>query len=114
NFMQQELKEIVLALLSPLVLPESSQNIWLMVRFCRAAISEIMSLDLRRSSICTDCHRPKDTGQKKNHCFDSCLFAVLQLTRKMIHLSMGKAKCSHNGDQDSKALPPPKESSPHG
>lgn len=39
--------------------------------------------------------------------FDSCLFAVLQLTRKMIHLSMGKAKCSHNGDQDFKALSPP-------
>uniref|UniRef100_A0A8B9BFW6 Uncharacterized protein n=1 Tax=Anser brachyrhynchus TaxID=132585 RepID=A0A8B9BFW6_9AVES len=62
------LSSLELAYSSPLVLPESSQNIWLMVRFCRAAISEIMSLDLRRSSICTDCHRPKDTGQKKNHC----------------------------------------------
>uniref|UniRef100_A0A8C6IQA5 Uncharacterized protein n=1 Tax=Melopsittacus undulatus TaxID=13146 RepID=A0A8C6IQA5_MELUD len=51
---------------SPLVLLESSQNIWLMVRFCRAVISEIMSLDLRRSSICTDCHSPKDR-EEKNH-----------------------------------------------
>uniref|UniRef100_A0A8C9EZ95 Uncharacterized protein n=1 Tax=Pavo cristatus TaxID=9049 RepID=A0A8C9EZ95_PAVCR len=36
-------------------------HIWLMVRFCSTDISEIMSLDLRRSSICTDCHRPTDT-----------------------------------------------------
>lgn len=56
---------------SPLVLPESSQNIWLMVTFCRAVISEIMSLDLRRSSMCTDCQSPKDRGQKKK--IISCL-----------------------------------------
>uniref|UniRef100_A0A8C0FXN9 Uncharacterized protein n=1 Tax=Bubo bubo TaxID=30461 RepID=A0A8C0FXN9_BUBBB len=59
---------------SPLVLPESSQNIWLMVRFCRAVISEIMSLDLRRSSICTDCHSPKDRGRKLKKVI-SCLYA---------------------------------------
>uniref|UniRef100_A0A8D2NRB6 Uncharacterized protein n=1 Tax=Zosterops lateralis melanops TaxID=1220523 RepID=A0A8D2NRB6_ZOSLA len=35
-----------------------SENTWLMVRFCRAVRSEIMSLDLRRSSMCTDCHSP--------------------------------------------------------
>uniref|UniRef100_A0A663M852 Uncharacterized protein n=1 Tax=Athene cunicularia TaxID=194338 RepID=A0A663M852_ATHCN len=58
---------------SPLVLPESSQNIWLMVRFCRAVTSEIMSLDLRRSSICTDCHSPKDRGQKLKKKVISCL-----------------------------------------
>uniref|UniRef100_A0A8V1AHC5 Uncharacterized protein n=1 Tax=Gallus gallus TaxID=9031 RepID=A0A8V1AHC5_CHICK len=47
---------------SPLTLPESSQSIWLMVRFCSTDISEIISLDLRRSSMCTDCHRPTDTN----------------------------------------------------
>uniref|UniRef100_A0A803YLG7 Uncharacterized protein n=1 Tax=Meleagris gallopavo TaxID=9103 RepID=A0A803YLG7_MELGA len=46
---------------SPLALPKSSESIWLMVRFCSTDISEIMSLDLRRSSMCTDCHRPTGT-----------------------------------------------------
>uniref|UniRef100_A0A8C0ZH19 Uncharacterized protein n=1 Tax=Cyanistes caeruleus TaxID=156563 RepID=A0A8C0ZH19_CYACU len=47
---------------SPLASPGSSENTWLMVRFCRAVKSEIMSLDLRRSSMCTDCHSP--TGRE--------------------------------------------------
>uniref|UniRef100_A0A669PQL4 Uncharacterized protein n=1 Tax=Phasianus colchicus TaxID=9054 RepID=A0A669PQL4_PHACC len=51
---------------SPLALPKSSQSIWLMVRFCSTDISEIMSLDLRRSSMCTDCHRPTDTNNGRN------------------------------------------------
>uniref|UniRef100_A0A8D0F2R6 Uncharacterized protein n=1 Tax=Strix occidentalis caurina TaxID=311401 RepID=A0A8D0F2R6_STROC len=63
---------------SPLVLPESSQNIWLMVRFCRAVISEIMSLDLRRSSICTDCHSPKDGGQKFKKVISCLQHALLE------------------------------------
>lgn len=56
----------------PLFLSESSENIWLMVTFCRAVISEIMSLDLRRSSMCTDCQSPKDRGQKKKKSFHVC------------------------------------------
>uniref|UniRef100_A0A493STC5 Uncharacterized protein n=1 Tax=Anas platyrhynchos platyrhynchos TaxID=8840 RepID=A0A493STC5_ANAPP len=73
--------EAQLAYSSPLVLPESSQSIWLMVRFCRAAISEIMSLDLRRSSICTDCHRPRHrTKKKKSLCL--CALPCTSLSRQ--------------------------------
>uniref|UniRef100_A0A8B9G480 Uncharacterized protein n=1 Tax=Amazona collaria TaxID=241587 RepID=A0A8B9G480_9PSIT len=57
---------------SPLVLLKSSQNSWLMVRFCRAVISETMSLDLRRSSICTDCHSPKDKEEKSHFVPAAC------------------------------------------
>uniref|UniRef100_A0A452IRY3 Uncharacterized protein n=1 Tax=Gopherus agassizii TaxID=38772 RepID=A0A452IRY3_9SAUR len=45
--------------LPPALLRRSiGQNSWLIVRFLRAVTSETMSLDLRRSSRCTDCHSP--------------------------------------------------------
>uniref|UniRef100_A0A670Y4X3 Uncharacterized protein n=1 Tax=Pseudonaja textilis TaxID=8673 RepID=A0A670Y4X3_PSETE len=36
--------------------PVFSENSWLMVTFVRDVISEIISLEVLRSSICTDCH----------------------------------------------------------
>uniref|UniRef100_A0A7M4FMP0 Uncharacterized protein n=1 Tax=Crocodylus porosus TaxID=8502 RepID=A0A7M4FMP0_CROPO len=41
----------------------SSRKSWLMVKFLRAVTSETMSLDLRRSSMCTDCHSPSNREQ---------------------------------------------------
>lgn len=41
-------------------LPKSSENSWLIVTFLKVVMSDTISLDVLRSSICTDCHSPRN------------------------------------------------------